>query len=699
MNRNLTKFSLKGMLGVTVLGTVGLAICQPGVAVATPFEWELVDDNPFMDNPFIDERARMIAFANRAWVSNSSGLYSTRDGKSWAQHLDRNLENASLAIHDNHLYIAARNVLHRVSVTTDAPNGPDKYMIDEEVGPAPLRTSLVSHGGDLWGFSRLRVTSMYTPFPWGWILQDSMSSVGETARHLGEGEWEIISEDSTHSATGAVYLPFGGSLWALGGTNVATTTTYTESDRSGMVSDSSEHLADIRHTDDGITWVSEGPMPEIFVGNVRSAHLFGDTIYVPIGQTLYTSNNMLDWEVASENFMPDDAATGELLFLRNRAWFFEGIGTGGPTSVWRSGPLLDHVDHDFARDWNRWIFWNRFDEVEASATHDSANRRILFDIPQVNAKGYATFEGPHHEATAGDIQPADNGRHPIPTTTSDEHGDRHFRMEVAAEAAEGNPWFRLRSNAQRHETASEVKITTLGGEKAIFSPGRGIDTYTALISLPERADYFMPFVDLFPNDRTDHPGTLALEGIRFTEWIPPAPENLELIREYTFINQTDGFTPRTVDDLLPPVAQYNDDRGLVIRGTDSPGADGIVFGFWGNETDITISGGAVYKTTWKVGSNTPVGQDGEMPIVRVRINESLFRISPVLTIASQPRSRLPLGGTTEEYILWFQAPDILDGADLILSFDLLWTNNDPIRRPNHEVWLESVRVEKTNQIN
>ncbi|MCC5876969.1 MAG: hypothetical protein JJU11_12180 [Candidatus Sumerlaeia bacterium] len=639
--------------------------------------------------------ARIYARGDRLWKLNNRGLHSSDNGVTWRPHGGPTMLGGQATFHNGAIHITRQSGNHYRAIIHEDPF----EVTIEELDWVEDNSNLISHNGYLWisghSVTELRAVSCFRPQPpFNTYPGSSVRTTldGTVFRSIDDGEsWETFGDNSLPSYE-AQYVHFAGHVWGIGGIDFTDVQVHCH----GGFPQSSyfqEFRNEIRWMDENGEWIVEGTLPEE-ITSVQLAHNLNGSIYMVANNNhLYRSQDMLNWELLAESIVPEDIGLHQIAFFRNRLWLYGASPNSGPV-IWKSGPLDSIVSHDFGEGFAGWNFRSRFAEVTATIEHDSVNRQARLYTPRVSDHGFAALKGPRHEPASDEHSAGASSGYPLPVSNENgTAGDRYFRVEAAAQALAGTPWFRIRTNSQDFERASEVTITTLGNEKAIHGTGLPTNTFSAIINVPTTAQYFTPSIDLITNTRNENPGTLGLEGVRFTEWTPPAAETLSTVSSYTFSEDTGGFTPRHTDALAAPVAQYQDERGLVIRGADSPTTDNVIFGWWGKETDITLQGGTVYKTTWRLGSNTPVENDVEVPVMRLRINESEFRKSPVLTIVSQRDGRLPLQDRSEEYVLWFEVPAALDGANLILSFDLLATPDDVVRRPDREVWLEGLQVE------
>lgn len=652
-------------------------------------EWEITFQDPRFDDLSGSE---IFHHANRLWKAGANGLLSTADNVVWENHsTGHTYPDAQIAKLGDDVYIILPNGrTYRLEVITNP-----FHAEVTEVKQGIANTSLAAHDGWLYRLDYETIESETVicgwTIPYIYYGGNIVTSVSDNRvfQSLDGLNW-TNAPDNPFPGRGTIYTSFDGSLWGVGGTLIDQQVGVPQCGVGGY--DNNRFRREIRRmTGDG-SWVQEGTIPESIHRVVNSIHVHGDTAYMIADDLkVFSSTNMIDWTLLGDNHINIVVHHSSVVFGPNQALLF----LHSPGSAYTHPRVLasqlfdDEAEFVFPGSSPQWNLTSVFDTVEAFS--QVASGRLLLTVPRVDDLGHAYLAGPLVQplAPGGTARPGDGI--PVPVEGGATDGDRFLRMEINAQAMVGQPWFRLRGNSRGFQRASEVKITTLGGERAVFNKDMG--TYSAILNYQPGDTHVMPFVDLLTNRRDNSAGTLGLESVRITEWTPPAAEDLELVREYTFPWETRGFTARDIDVLIPPVAMYHDGRGLVIRGADTPRADGIVYGSWGHESDVTIQGGALYKFTWRVGSDTPADRAAEMPIVRLRVNESRFRAAPMLTVVSRNNGRLPLDNETEEYVLWFEAPEQLDGDQFIFSFDLLWTTNEITRRLDHEIWLENLRVD------
>lgn len=622
------------------------------------------------------------SFNGLLWYVGPEGFMTSRDSLHWTGHGGRHrfVPGLSAAVHNGGVFVTNREgTFFRILPQEDA--GTYSVAQISTAATENRRTTLASHGGRLWrigGWYDIEVPD-HTVWP-PWLPPPPTTRLHGTAgllRHSSDGStWVTANSSTALPANDPLAISFDGRLYALGGA-------YFEQDEVTP-------LHSIRALRDDANWEMVLENPPFAPAEYSRVLTDGKRVYLPVDRALWVSENMTDWDLLTDDYLPEGGEEGHLSFLRNRAWFLGR--SGGVAGSWHTPPLAGEFVHNFSHDSSGWSLASRFDETEAGLSHDAAEGRVQVGLSRVDAPGYATLTGPDHEI----VPHGEPGNRPdlvgILQGDSDAAGQHLLRM-VVEEAVGQGPWVRLRANPGRHEMANTMDITNLGGGHALL----GDDTprrHSMILTVPPSSTTFQSHVDILGNPFSGAPGSFAMGGVRLSQWQPPHDGEFATVADYTFSGDAAGFTARThATDLIAPVAAYHDERGLVVRGADVPRPEGIIFGWWGHESEIPIEGGALYRLTWTVGSDAPAGSEAEVPVFRLRLNETLFRYAPVLNVVSHGGTRIPTQGSPEQYVLWFEAPGDMEGGELIFSFDYLWVDEE-VRRADREIWLESLRVDK-----
>lgn len=247
----------------------------------------------------------------------------------------------------------------------------------------------------------------------------------------------------------------------------------------------------------------------------------------------------------------------------------------------------------------------------------------------------------------------------------------------------GMPTLRLRASVQDFSQTSEMTITSnvANGLPATLNSPK---TYRHYFGLPAGKDRFRLYVDVLSFGGNDQAGAaLILESVVVEGMSVPSLGQGRTDKSYAFGSDTMGWTFRNSPDFGVPVSVGNAEG---LRIGPSLNVNGkTFFGYWGSTTSepnpVRIQSDRVYRLRWRVGSNATEVQRLNVPAFRLRVNDSSLNFSTLVNIDSiNSSSQIPVAGTDQEYLVYFEGRDELQTNRIGYSFDYILvpaTQNDP----------------------
>jgi subtilisin-like proprotein convertase family protein len=338
-----------------------------------------------------------------------------------------------------------------------------------------------------------------------------------------------------------------------------------------------------------------------------------------------------------------------------------------------------HVEFDFAPSEQGWTFFNPATFATVTGGHDHEAGAINSVLTE-NTNSFAYWESPTFLISPSETLPSGTlGENVIPITGVVGPPSLYrsaFTVKGNVAEAATVPTIRVRSSAFNFEQSDVLVITSAGNGN--LSPDAAGKSYIQYFSQPAGVDSFRLDFDVLNFDPTDASNaTLALDAVAIDSIGTPQVSGTP-VASLDFSAGTQGFTARNAVPLLEVPAHYlTNGGGLGIRGADPVrglAPAGTIFGYWGAETSIPVIGGKLYAFTFSVSSDATSEQRTQVPTFRMRINDSSLKLSAYVNIDSRDNAtRVPVNGNPENYVLWVQVPQEVDGQNLIFSFDYLWT--------------------------
>jgi len=244
--------------------------------------------------------------------------------------------------------------------------------------------------------------------------------------------------------------------------------------------------------------------------------------------------------------------------------------------------------------------------------------------------------------------------------------------------------FRLtRSDLQRSDSLV-VNSTADGGSAP--TPG-GHDYLQIMVPSPSLLSYLAEF-DLMNFEASDAPeGILDLDRVAF-ETSMVSPTELLLEKTITFPGGVTDWESVATTQFESPV--FGSDSVGSGSLTFSPGGSASAFGYWSSGTPVlTLDAQKVYLLGFRVRSSATAPDCCRLPSFRVRCNTADLQLAATsrLTLAN---ADLPTLNEPREYYIALSPDPALDGAGLLLSFDLL--SFDPDADLDANIYLDRVDI-------
>lgn len=233
------------------------------------------------------------------------------------------------------------------------------------------------------------------------------------------------------------------------------------------------------------------------------------------------------------------------------------------------------------------------------------------------------------------------------------------------------PQIRVRTTADNSQQSEVLSIES--HYDGAFSPTVAGRDYTLLFRPSATSPIFrfqFDMLNFYPLDSAT--ATVMLDYVT----IQPMPSTLldgaTSERVYDFVGDQDGWNSFTMgSNFSEPAFAYdsaNSRLGIEIADTGD-----FQFGFWGSTIDpannVPIVADRLYGAVYSVGTN--IADPDQVPEFRLRLNESLFRVSQYTNIASTGTAdNVPTTDGPKDYMVFFPV-NMGVGRELLCSFDLL----------------------------
>jgi len=336
----------------------------------------------------------------------------------------------------------------------------------------------------------------------------------------------------------------------------------------------------------------------------------------------------------------------------------------------------DHVEFNFATNEEAWQFFNPSLFANVQGSYNASGEALDVKVSD-NTDSFGYWESPLLVITNVDAKVARGGSVPIQGIIGPQSLYRSiFTIRNNTNNQSVAPAFRVRSSSFNFEQSDMLAVTSSGNGD--LSPRQKPRAYVQYFSQPAGIDSFrldFDVLNFIPSDTTD--ATLSLTQVAIDSLTVPAVSGTTVASyDFSAVGPS-GFTERNASPLLDVPVQFTTVNGLGIRGADQLrgiASNGTIFGYWGAETDTTIAGDALYAVQFTVRSSATSAQRADVPVFRMRVNETSLKYSAIVSIDSRDGgSRVPVDNVAETYVLWMQAVPEINNEKFILSFDYLCT--------------------------
>lgn len=244
------------------------------------------------------------------------------------------------------------------------------------------------------------------------------------------------------------------------------------------------------------------------------------------------------------------------------------------------------------------------------------------------------------------------------------------------------PVVRMRTSSEDFQRSDLLVATST--QTGDFSPGTQPRGYLHFFEQPAGADALRTNFDVLSFDPADASNaTLSLQSVVIDVVSKSNLANGLDIAIFDFAgNGALNFTPRDAAPALVAPEVYDVANGLRIRGIDPETHDGssypgTIFGYWGLEAQLGITGNRLYRLTWHITSTATEANNSQLPTFRMRVNDRSLNFSSLTNIDSvNATAEIPTAAIPRSYEQWFFAPAEVDGNDIIFSFDYLYVNKE-----------------------
>jgi hypothetical protein len=195
-------------------------------------------------------------------------------------------------------------------------------------------------------------------------------------------------------------------------------------------------------------------------------------------------------------------------------------------------------------------------------------------------------------------------------------------------------------------------------------------------------------LNIDPNDAAD--GDLSLDWVEIARQDIGILSGREEAKTYSFDGGTpEGWSAHGADPFSMPAFSIGA-SSLNITGLAE---NTNVYGYWTSPwTDVSIDPAKLYIATFDVSSNVSEEARSQVPLFRVRLNETGFRQAAILAVESRGNAdRSPVEGAPQQYVLYLLPSQAAAGEGLISSFDFI--NIDPIDQSDATLRLENLVIE------
>jgi hypothetical protein len=334
-----------------------------------------------------------------------------------------------------------------------------------------------------------------------------------------------------------------------------------------------------------------------------------------------------------------------------------------------------------------------FDQVLPDRSDDPGAVQV---ITSTNVNSFAYGESPRFEVTATpDIpQPVSEAIY-IRGAVGEDSLYRSTWTVFTDQPKELAPVVRMRSSAWDFRQSDALVSTSIGDGS--YSPTSPSMTYVQYFSQPEGQNSFRLDFDVLNVDPSDTANaTVSLDTVMVEALNQADLTSGSMTLAYDFTSQaTNGWIELPAEPIITKPETYAaTDEGLLIRGLE-PEANrqweyypAEIFGYWGLTTNQAINGNTLYCIRWTVTSDADSENYDELPVIRLRVNDTSLKFSAFTNIDSVNDTVVgPYAGNPKTYELWFQTPDEISGSNFIFSFDYLYVDkpDDSIDQDNPEL--------------
>ncbi|MCB2155099.1 hypothetical protein KQI84_09450 [bacterium] len=254
------------------------------------------------------------------------------------------------------------------------------------------------------------------------------------------------------------------------------------------------------------------------------------------------------------------------------------------------------------------------------------------------------------------------------------------------------PQVRVRTTAQNSQQAEVLTIES--NADAAYSPTPAGVEYTLFFRPPTVSPIFTlewDVLNFYPLDSAS--AQLMLDNVVIEQVPETILDGATSEFAYDFEGNQDGWDFFSIPESFPaPGFAYDSANGRL--GLSVADTSEFQFGFWGSSLDPnnnpTIQAGRLYYALFTVGTDIAIAD--QVPEYRLRLNESLFRVSQYTNVASTGSAmNVPAPGAPRQHLVFFPA-NMGVGQNLLSSFDILANPASDNLEIGGSIYLESLEI-------
>jgi len=234
-----------------------------------------------------------------------------------------------------------------------------------------------------------------------------------------------------------------------------------------------------------------------------------------------------------------------------------------------------------------------------------------------------------------------------------------------------------------------------GSESSPTTSGKDYEFYFSLNHHSFTADlnfnYMVAAFEMFNFLADDSAnGSIYLNQIDITGFLPTELTNLQEVKRYTFTSGYEGWQLYSQNPFTAPVGSWDNTNGcIVLTAQDNTNT----FGYFLSPFDVLIEANKLYRIKFTIRNYTSLID--QTPTYRFRVSSQNGQIDAITSISSITGSQAVADSNGKTYEVYIDPPQSAIGSSypyLVFSFDILNFFTDDA--PNGSVGLDEVIIEK-----